>query len=88
MRNAAEMFSLDPNPTRAKNAWASSTCLLYGESTPECELLITTDFHYTNGPLKVLEIGNSNGLKTNMFQQIKKLEDYLEAAPMTYVLTK
>jgi hypothetical protein len=24
------MFSFDPNPTRAKNAWASSTCLLYG----------------------------------------------------------
>ena len=30
MRNAAEMFSFDPNPTSAKNAWASSTCLLYG----------------------------------------------------------
>jgi hypothetical protein len=29
MRNAAEMFSFDPNPTRAKNAWSSSTCLLY-----------------------------------------------------------
>jgi hypothetical protein len=29
MRNAAEMFSLDTNPTRAKNAWSSSTCLLY-----------------------------------------------------------
>jgi hypothetical protein len=24
------MFSFDPNPTRAKNAWVSSTCLLYG----------------------------------------------------------
>jgi hypothetical protein len=31
MRNAAEMFSFDPNPTRAKNAWSSSTCLLYVE---------------------------------------------------------
>ncbi len=30
MRNAAEMFSFAPNPTRAENAWASSTCLLYG----------------------------------------------------------
>jgi hypothetical protein len=30
MRNAPEMFSFDPNPTRAKNAWSSSTCLLYG----------------------------------------------------------
>jgi hypothetical protein len=30
MRTAAEMFSFDPNPTRAKNAWSSSTCLLYG----------------------------------------------------------
>jgi hypothetical protein len=29
MRNAAEMFSFGPNPTRAKNAWASSTYLLY-----------------------------------------------------------
>jgi hypothetical protein len=28
--SAAEMFSLDPNPTRTKNAWSSSTCLLYG----------------------------------------------------------
>jgi hypothetical protein len=32
MRNAAELFSFDPNPTRAKNAWSSSTCLLYGTS--------------------------------------------------------
>jgi hypothetical protein len=24
------MFFFDPNPTIAKNAWASSTCLLYG----------------------------------------------------------
>ncbi len=30
MHNAAEMFSFGPNPMRAKNAWASSTCLLYG----------------------------------------------------------
>ncbi len=30
MRNTAEIFSFDPNPTRAKNAWSSSTCLLYG----------------------------------------------------------
>ncbi len=29
MRNAEEMFSFGPNPTRAKNAWSSSTCLLY-----------------------------------------------------------
>ncbi len=29
MRNAAEMFSFDPNQTIAKNAWSSSTCLLY-----------------------------------------------------------
>jgi hypothetical protein len=37
MRNAAEMFSFDPNPTTAKNAWPSSTCLLYGtvlDTTP------------------------------------------------------
>ncbi len=27
--SAAEMFSFDPIPTRAKNAWPSSTCLLY-----------------------------------------------------------
>ncbi len=27
--SAAEMFSFVPNPTRAKNAWPSSTCLLY-----------------------------------------------------------
>ncbi len=32
MRNAAEMFSFDPNPRRAKNAWSSSTCLLYGHT--------------------------------------------------------
>ncbi len=30
--SAAEMFSFDPNPTRTKNAWLSSTCLLYGIS--------------------------------------------------------
>ncbi len=29
MRNAEEMFSSGPNPTRAKHAWSSSTCLLY-----------------------------------------------------------
>ncbi len=29
MQSAAEMFSFDPNPTTAKNAWPSSTCLLY-----------------------------------------------------------
>ncbi len=29
MQNAAEMFSFVPNPTRARNAWSSSTCLLY-----------------------------------------------------------
>jgi hypothetical protein len=29
MQNAAEMFSFVPNPTRAKNAWSSPTCLLY-----------------------------------------------------------
>jgi hypothetical protein len=28
--SAAEMFSFDLKPTRAKNAWSSSTCLLYG----------------------------------------------------------
>jgi hypothetical protein len=28
--NTAEMCSFGPNPTRAKNAWSSSTCLLYG----------------------------------------------------------
>jgi hypothetical protein len=27
--NTAEMFSFGPNPTRAKKAWSSSTCLLY-----------------------------------------------------------
>jgi hypothetical protein len=32
MRNAAELFSFDPNPTRAKNAWSSSTCLLYASN--------------------------------------------------------
>jgi hypothetical protein len=30
MRNAAKMFSFDPNPTTARKAWSSSTCLLYG----------------------------------------------------------
>ncbi len=30
MRSAAKMFPFDPNPTRAKNAWSSYTCLLYG----------------------------------------------------------
>ncbi len=34
MRNAAEMFFFGPNPTQAKNAWASSTCLLYVNSPP------------------------------------------------------
>jgi hypothetical protein len=29
MRNAAKMFSFDPNPTTARKAWSSSTCLLY-----------------------------------------------------------
>ena len=28
--SAAEMFFFVPIPTRAKNAWSSSTCLLYG----------------------------------------------------------
>ncbi len=28
--NAADIFSFDPIPTRAKKAWSSSTCLLYG----------------------------------------------------------
>jgi hypothetical protein len=28
--NTAEMFAFGPNPTRAKKAWSSSTCLLYG----------------------------------------------------------
>ncbi len=32
-RNAAEMFSFDPNPTTARKAWSSSTCLLYGWKT-------------------------------------------------------
>ncbi len=27
--NAADIFTFDPIPTRAKNAWSSSTCLLY-----------------------------------------------------------
>jgi hypothetical protein len=27
--SAAEMFFFVPIPTRAKNAWSSSTCLLY-----------------------------------------------------------
>ncbi len=27
--NTTEMFSFGPNPTRAKKAWSSSTCLLY-----------------------------------------------------------
>jgi hypothetical protein len=31
MRNAAKMFSFDPNPTTARKAWSSSTCLLYGK---------------------------------------------------------
>ncbi len=29
MRNAATMFTFDPNPTTARKAWSSSTCLLY-----------------------------------------------------------
>jgi hypothetical protein len=29
MRNAVKMFSFDPNPTTARKAWSSSTCLLY-----------------------------------------------------------
>jgi hypothetical protein len=29
MHNTAEMFSFGPNPTRAKKALSSSTCLLY-----------------------------------------------------------
>ena len=29
MRNAAKMFSFDPNPTTARKAWSSSICLLY-----------------------------------------------------------
>ncbi len=28
--SAAEMFSFHPNPTRTKDAWPSSICLLYG----------------------------------------------------------
>ncbi len=32
MRNAEEMFSFGPNPTRAKNAWSSSICLLYEDN--------------------------------------------------------
>ena len=28
--NTAELFSFGPSPTRAKKAWSSSTCLLYG----------------------------------------------------------
>jgi hypothetical protein len=29
VRNAEEMFSFGPNPKKEKNAWSSSTCLLY-----------------------------------------------------------
>ncbi len=32
------MFSFGPNPTRAKNAWSSSTCLLYGSEPKKCVL--------------------------------------------------
>jgi hypothetical protein len=32
-RNAAEMFSFDPNPTTARKAWSSSTCLLYVDNS-------------------------------------------------------
>jgi hypothetical protein len=32
LRNAAEMFSFDLNPTIARKAWSSSTCLLYGQT--------------------------------------------------------
>jgi hypothetical protein len=35
--NTAEMFSFGPNPTIAKKAWSSSTCLLYVESVEESE---------------------------------------------------
>ncbi len=30
MCNTAELFSFGPSPTRAKKAWSSYTCLLYG----------------------------------------------------------
>ncbi len=39
MRNAAKMFSFDPNPTTARKAWSSSTCLLYDPDDPRRELL-------------------------------------------------
>jgi hypothetical protein len=53
--------------------WQSNLSFLKdNESTPECQLLITPDYHYTNGPLNVFQIGNSNGLKTSMFHQINK----------------
>ncbi len=32
----AELFSFVPNPTRAKNAWSSSTCLLYDVHVQHC----------------------------------------------------
>jgi hypothetical protein len=32
--SAAEMFFFVPIPTRAKNAWSSSTCLLYALDRP------------------------------------------------------
>jgi hypothetical protein len=32
--NTAEMFSFGPNPTIAKEAWSSSTSLLYAHTRP------------------------------------------------------
>ncbi len=34
---AAEMFFFVPIPTRAKNAWPSSTCLLYEGTDTTCD---------------------------------------------------
>ncbi len=42
MCTAVEMFSFDPNPTRAKNAWSSSTCLLYALPALACRRIDST----------------------------------------------
>jgi hypothetical protein len=47
MRSAAKMFPFDPNPTRTKNDWSSSTCLLYGFRKDAD----TLDFHFLRGSI-------------------------------------
>jgi hypothetical protein len=71
--NTAEMFSFGPNPTRAKKAWSSSTCLLYDQSKPDEEFV-----ERSRSLLSVLlPIGDNN---PSLFAMQKKVAETTDTA--------